>query len=98
MLLRMRKRIVRDQGGEVRKLSRFGLEEFFARGCVEEEIANGKRCSLRQARFLHAQNLSACDLDYRSTGLIRSTRLQQHAGDRGDGWQGLTAKAQSMNV
>ena len=71
VLVGMSERVMCDQRGDVREFGRFGLEEFAARGRVEEEIADGDGGAAGQAGVFHAMDFSAGDLEQRAGGSLR---------------------------
>ena len=89
---------MRNQRGNVRKLSGFRLEEFLARRGIEKKIAHGDRSPCRKAGFFDPKNFASGDFYHCAARLVCIARLQQKARHRGNRGQGLTAKTECMNV
>src|SRR5437870_4984431 len=79
VLVRMRQRVLRDQGGDMGKFGGLRLQKFLARGDIEKKITNGERGPHRQAGFFYAKDLAAVDFDDGSRGLFRSACFQMQA-------------------
>ena len=90
---RVREGIVRHQRSDVLQLGRLRLEELAARRCIEEEVADGNRRSLRQPCLFDTQDIAAGDLDQCAGVILGRTRLERDPRYARDAWQGLAAKA-----
>src|SRR5664280_448570 len=90
--------VVRYQRCDVRQFGGFSLQEFSARGNVEEQIADRDARAQRQARLLDGQQLAAGDLDHRSGSVFGRMGLQTQAAYGSHGRQRLSTKSQGCNV
>src|SRR5258708_35807423 len=82
----------------MRKLGGFCLQEFLARGRIEEKIAHGDRSAERQSGLFHSRDLAAVDFDYCARRFFGGPRLQSQPRYGGDGGQGLSAKPQRSHA
>jgi hypothetical protein len=85
---------VGDERGDVGQLGLFGAQELAARGDVEKQVAHGDGGAGQADAFADGQDAPAGDLHARAGGLFRRAGLDDHAGDAGDGRQGLAAEPQ----
>src|SRR5690348_14424498 len=94
VLVRVREGVMCDQRGYVRKFGGFGAHELAAGRGVEEEVADGDGGPGGQAGVLDAEDFAARDFEVGAGSVVLRARLHLHAGDGGNGGEGLTAKAE----
>ena len=79
VLVRMSKRVVGYERGDVRELGRFRSQKLFARGNVEEEIANGNRRPWRHSCVFNLEQFASGDLDSCADAVIWLSGFQRQA-------------------
>src|SRR5579859_121969 len=87
-------RVVGDQRSDVAQFGGFGFQEFAARGDAVEQIGDADGGSQRKTRWFYADQLAAGEFYAGALGVFFGARLQEQAGDSGDGGQGFAAKAE----
>src|SRR5581483_5535710 len=82
----------------MREFCRLRLQEFLARGRVEEQVTNRDGRSQRQPNFLNHKNLASMNLNQCAGSIVRRTGLQTQPGNGGNRRQGIAAKAQGGDI